>query len=147
MDVAALLRIAGACELGVPLDHGDRVALAGAIRAWATGSHPSLDAAMGVKRGCGQKSHTTAARLATRDALLRACADRFFASLCLSARTEAISTALCRYEASGWRIDRGRSSMPPDYEGTEREYLYRICALGTGIPKRRRLIEILGVVQ
>lgn len=71
-----------------------------ALRAWALEQAPS-EAERRLKR---TQAHRQA--LALRDAVIRTFREHCYPNLAVTAASEAIATALLRYAAAGWRLDR-----------------------------------------
>lgn len=130
-------------------DHLDRLAdlaadagldtIAAAVRAYIAGDAPTLDAALGLRAGPGERSWRTRARLARRDAVIRELA-RHLNRGSTDVAAEIAKRAL-RYETSRWRFDSRLPEPPADATEIER-HLFHLMQHG-GCPGARRIRQIL----
>lgn len=91
----------------------------------------TLDAALGLAAGAGQRRWYQAEMMARRDALIRRMAE-FHPDKSRRQQAFAIAQDAARYQAAGWRFHQGRDAMPPELDGTMRGLIWE--ALRTGIP-------------
>ena len=80
--------------------------------------------------------------LRRRDELLRSLADRHFAGLGVTRKSEEIARIARRYEATAWRREKNRDEPPAERRGTPEELLFAARKLGP-IPGPRRLQTIV----
>ena len=142
MNVAALAGLAEAIERGDRLPAVDAAELAAAIRD-ALAGRQSLDAALGLRGGPGERSAATRLMLARRDALLREAADRHFPDQPAAQQAEALAEAWRRYEASAWPRERGATVCPPRHAGAVHALLWQAMKAGAMPVTARRIREIL----
>lgn len=80
-----------------------------------------------------------------RDALICACARRFFSGLTCNAAAAEIHRCLARYAASAsFRVERNALECPRRHCDRPEEFLWRILKMSERIPGRRQLRRILG---
>jgi hypothetical protein len=105
----------------------------------------SADEAMGLVPAAGAEHWRTVARRAMRNQAIRALAG-YFPGLNRSGTAEEIATMLTRYAATRWRVDRARPTMPDDYRGTARAYVWAtLAAAGGRVPSARLIRQILAI--
>ena len=85
-----------------------------ALEAVLDGRQASLDQALGLKPGPGQRSLKTRCQLQERDALYRRAWRRFYADLKPAPAARELHRVFRRYEASAWIRDRGGSVNCPE---------------------------------
>ena len=139
-DLSLLRRIAAGIDTAA-----DRAALADRVRAYLTAAPAglSLDSAFGLTPTPGQLTWWRAEALATRDAVLRALADRFHADLPTSQQAIAIHASLRAYAASAWRFDRTRERPPVGYIGTPREMQFDALRASDVVLSAERIRRVL----
>ena len=75
---------------------------------------------------------------------LRELVERFHGTRSVSGQAQEVRRRALRYAASAWRFDRDRDAMPPRYDGTQKEYLWRAFKAGAAMPlSERQLRSIL----
>ena len=111
-SAARLTRVAQALSHG-DADPADQRWLAEALQSYLSGGGAAtIDAALGLRRGRGERSWRFSYAVRVRDELLRQTAERFFGHLTPIKRAEAIALGLRRYGASAWRTERLLDQCP-----------------------------------
>jgi hypothetical protein len=138
--LARLAILAARLRMGI-LDPQTREQLAESLERIADGEDAA--AALGVKRGPGQRTLQTCAALAERDRLLRHAAERFLGGLSVAAQAEFLHKELLRYSASAWQRERTFEGCPDRRRGTIYECLWRVLKLHDRVLSARSLRQIL----
>lgn len=106
---------------------------------------PTVDDAFGVRNGRGGVPWWMEVGMRVRDTALRQLAQRYLASLSVSAQSIRLHELSTRYAGSAWRFDRMHDAMPVHYPGTPSEWLWRAFKSGASMPLgERQLRKILG---
>ena len=126
------------------IDDPDATWLADGITAVLAGDQGSLDEALGLRLGPGQRHPATLARLAERDKLYRRAAQEFFPGLNPTRQAHELHRAFSRYETTAWRFDKGGTvTCPPQYAGTVRALAWKILNLTDRVQSERSIRQIL----
>lgn len=99
----------------------------------------TLDQALGLRAGPGERPWWQTEALGRRNDILRGIAARYFPGRSAKAAAEAITSAAQRYEAAGWRRHRAFMVPPAEIGGTLRGELFYL--LKTGAPLSVRTVE------
>ncbi len=100
---------------GVLCAHGDQdvKSIGQAMSAWMGGDGPKrLEAALGLKRGPGQRSFKTIAEHERRNALICEMAQHFWAIEKPSGQADELAKAMLRYHSTGWKHSRAAPACP-----------------------------------
>ena len=119
----------------------DRDLLATMIERVACGEDPA--AALGIKRGPGQRSWGTRTALDQRDLLLREAAERFLGGMSVAAQAQHLHVQLTRYSATAWARERVCEECPDRHQGTIHELFWRVLKLHDRVLSARSLRQIL----
>ena len=115
-----------------------------AVEAFLDGRQGSLDQALGLRLGPGQRRPSTLARLAARDALYRQAARDFFPGLNPTRQAHELHRNFHHYETTAWRRDKGGTvTCPPQYAGTVRALAWEILHLTDRVQSERSIRQIL----
>ncbi len=137
-------RLRRTVELLKCLDGPDATWLADGITAVLSGDQGSLDQALGLHLGPGQRRPSTLARLAERDKLYRRAAREFFPGLKPAKQALELHRAFSRYETTAWRFDKGGTvTCPPQHAGTVRALAWEILHLTGRVQSERSIRQIL----
>lgn len=137
--------VARLCRTREPLPEALASWPASSLQAFLDRRSESLNDAFGLRNARGGVPWRMEASMRERDQALRSLAERHFVELSTSAQASRIRLLSARYEASSWRFDRTRETMPETYEGTPHELLWRAFKSGAAMPLgTRQLRTILG---
>ncbi len=143
-----LRSIAELCRSGRALPEALASWLAASLQIFLDGRYSSFAEAFGLKNSRGGISWRSAASIRARNAALRDLASRHFGHLSMSNQAKLIHRDSSRYAATAWRFDRQRQSMPAEYVGTSKEFLWRAFKSGAAMPLcLRQLRTILAGVR
>lgn len=138
-DAAAINRLRAIAAALIAREDPHASWLAACLAEYATGARYglTLDAALGLRPGAGERAWWQLEALEQRDKLLRATAREFFPTLSIRAAARAIAALLTRYETTTWPGARVYASLPrPD---TLPGRLHALLKLGE--PVTLRVIE------
>lgn len=140
--VERLREIAKRCLNGEALDISHSHWLGDALDSYLAKEAGSLEEALGLRYGRGGVPWWREVALRERDAALRAMATTCFADdISPCCRSQAMAEMAQRYAATAWRTDQARSTMPPHYAGTAKEFLWRAFRSGAAMPLGERQIR------
>ena len=139
----ALARLCAWLRGGPPLDLAEASALAAAIEATIAGRAESLDQALGLRAGVGQRSWQTAQSLSRRDALIREAGERFFRDGSAADRARRLHEALCRYSSTAWSRERLLDGPRPCDVGKAREFFWWILRANPSVLSAHRIRKLL----
>ena len=126
------------------LDDPDVAFIAHGITSVLSGDRGSLDEALGLRPGPGQRRPSTLARLAERDKLYRRAAREFFPGLKPAKQAHELHRAFSRYETTAWRFDKGGTvTCPPQHAGTVRALAWEVLNLTDRVQSERSIRQIL----
>jgi hypothetical protein len=141
--IARLRQLVAALEAGAALPREVAAALAWGLVRYIDHAHAgmTLDAALGLSAP-GQQPWWQAERLAARNLAIRRLAAMAPAGSSTAERIRHVRTRVAGYERGGWRRDRHAAEVPlyPDEVKALAWHILR----GGGLPKNRRLYEIIG---
>ena len=118
-------------------------AVADGIMAYLAGNAPTLDIALAVQPGPGQRSAATTLRATERNALLRRAADQFFADRKPTQQAHELHRAITRYAASSWPREKHLVSCPYRHAGTVQAFAWEILCIDDRVLSERRIRTIL----
>lgn len=140
--VERLREIARRCLKGETLDVQHSQWLGDALGCYLAKEAGSLEEALGLRYGRGGVPWWREAALRERDAALRAMAETCFSDdISPCCRSQAMADMAQRYGATAWLRDKRLSSMPEQYVGTHKEYLWRAFRSGAAMPLGERQIR------
>ena len=96
------------------IDGPDATWLADGITSVLSGDRASLDDALGLRPGPGQRSLKTQRQIQERDALYRQAAREFFPNLSKARQAYELHRRFSRYETTSWRRDKGAHVTCPE---------------------------------
>jgi hypothetical protein len=146
-SIRRLARLAAALSDGKVLPADDAVPIAAAIRSYRRGEVDSLDAALGLNVGAGERKPATRLALADRASLLRSAADRYFPNQSVASQARELHAALDRYAATGWLRERTFDECPVRYAGSIRADLWTILKIKPYVLTERALRATLAAPQ
>lgn len=117
-------------------------AFAAGFARWLGREHVTLDDALGLAPGPGQRDPRTLFAIEERDRLLRHMAVTWFPGLPVSHQAEAIANAIARYRSGpDWRRDRTREAV--DYRDTLRGDAWAVLKVRDHAPAAGSVRETL----
>jgi hypothetical protein len=126
--------VARLCLVREPLPEALAIWLAASFESFLEKRAGSLNDAFGVRNARGGVPWRMEASMRVRDEALRRLAADHFSTLSTSSQASKIRQLSARYEASNWRFDRMRTTMPAAYEGTPHAGLWRAFKSGAAMP-------------
>ena len=113
------------------------------IAAYRAGRVPTLEDALGLRPGPGQRSAPTRAIMAERDQWIRQAAADHFPGPSTSRQARQLHTAIDRYAASSWRHDKESTRCPRRLTGTINAVVWEILSLDGRVLCFERIRKIL----
>ena len=132
--ITRLNEICQRLQAGQPLSEDLASWLNGALRRFLDHRTGSMQEAFGLRFPRGGVPWWREEAMRTRDAALRDLARCLVGDLSTNALAKHIHKTARRYGASTWRWDRQRDTMPAEYRGTPREFLWAAFRSGAPMP-------------
>jgi hypothetical protein len=139
--IERLREVSERCLAGKPLDRELADWLGQSLEGYLSRRYQTVEDALGLRFPQGGVPWWLEEAIRTRDAALRALAERFFPDLSPCAQARQIYTLASRYAASSWRHDRAQRDMPGTYRRTPKEYLWRAFTSGAAMPVGERQLR------
>ena len=112
------------------LDDPDVAFVAAGFTSVLSGDQDSLDEALGLRPGPGQRSLKTRRQISERDDLFRRAVREFLPGPSKARQARQVHRALSRYEATAWRRgERDKVACPPQHAGTVKALAWEILHL------------------
>ena len=140
---AAAARLRRAADVLAQEDDAELRAVADGIMAYLAGNAPTLDIALDVQPGPGQRSAATTIRITERNGLIRRAAEQFFPDRKPARRARELSTAINRFATSSWPRERHLVSCPDRHSGTVQAFAWEILCLDDHPLSAERIRKIL----
>ena len=144
-DAAPIDRLRAIARHLDEIQHPDATWFAAALAAYESGARHgmTLDDALGLRVGQGERPWWAVEAMQQRDELLRAIARQHFPSMSRRAAAAAIAHELNRYRESRWRVDRAYRQPPAQLLGSVRAELFRLLKLDVplGVGTLRRALD------
>jgi hypothetical protein len=140
---ATLREIRDRCQGGIPLELDQSNFLYQALDKFLSHQCRSFEEALSLRCGRGGIPWWREDANRARDAALRELAGRYFGLESITARARAVHGLARRYAAAAWRFDRDVKSMPRQYLGTQREWLWRAFVSGAPMPIGERQLRTI----
>lgn len=145
--IEMLRDISDRCLEGRPLSCAQREWLGQVLGRFLTHENHTIEDAMGLRFPRGGVPWWREESIRKRDAALRELAARHFPTLSVTAKARMLRRLTVRYAASAWRFDSVDTEMPPHYQRTVQEWLWRAFSTGAPLPiGERHLRHILSGV-
>lgn len=139
----SLDRLRRAAEILERASNPEARTVAAGLRRFADGQADSLEEALDLKRGPGERSLKTDLLQADRDNLIRAAAKRYCAAMSVNSASEMLATKFLRYEGTAWVREKNAPTCPVRHSGRVEEAAWRILKTGLRIPGKSRIRQIL----
>lgn len=144
VEIANLREVAQKCRSGAALDPKLASWLGSCLENYLNHRVRHLDEAFRLRNGRGGVPWWMEEALYKRDAALRYLSETYYAGISPTACARGIRESAERYAATAWRFDQKRSEMPPEYEGTPKQFLWEAFQSGAPMPiGERQLRSIL----
>lgn len=142
--IATLKEIRRRCSSDEPLTDDQALWLSDCLGRFLGHNCESMEDAFDLRFARGGVPWWREEAIRARNAALLELGARFFSDLTPHAKAQRVWELSGRYGASSWRHDRDRDEMPPQYEGTPKEYLWLAFKSGATMPiGTRQLRNIL----
>jgi hypothetical protein len=144
VQINNLKEVARRCLAGEALDDDLSYWFGSSLQEFLERRANTIEDALGLRAPRGGVPWWMEDAIRLRDAALRELGERFHGARSVSAQAQEIRRRALRYAASAWRFDRDRDDMPPRYDGTQKECLWRAFKAGAAMPlSERQLRSIL----
>jgi hypothetical protein len=141
ISASVLREIARCCLKGEPLQADLARALGGALQAFLSRRHRTIEAAFGIVSMRGGISWLAAEANRARDNALRKLSECACAGQPVAAQARALYVMSIRYASSAWLNDRELPIMPTRYIGTAHEWLWQAFKSGGKMPVGERQLR------
>ena len=97
--------------------------------------------------GRGRRTEETLSRIAERDRLLRAAADRFYPGTSQREAARRLHQAISRYSCCAWQRERADLACPPRHAGKLTALLWQLLKVRDAIPSEPTVRRALGSIR